>query len=266
MRTRSFVPTFLLALSACGSTLRPLASPQQPRQHFVLQREFRLGMFDFGRIAGDPDELSNAIPAMLLTELRDGGRFAIYEGGNIRSDNPGNELLNEGNASQYVDGYLSGTLTARSDQQACFDFRMSNAVSHEVLYARSVCVAINGERQVDRGAVKRIAEEIARAVKQVGNGKVTSAEGRIVFCDKGAEAGVSRGMVAYIVGTADSVRDPKIHNEVRENTGVDPAGLARIATPVVIGEMYVVSVEKRYSVGLLYKGRYVMPGDTVFFK
>ena len=266
MRTRSLVRACLLAVSACATTLRPITSPQQPRQRLVLQREFRLGTFDFGKIAGDVNELSNVIPAMLLTELRDVGRFAIYEGGNIRSDSPGGELLNEANASQYVDGYLSGTLTTFSGQQVCFELRMSNAVTHEVLYARAMCVAVEGGIHVDRGAIKRIAEEITRAIKQVDNGKVTGVDGQLVFCDKGADMGVSRGMVAYIVGTADTAHEPEIHKEVQQYTGVDPAGLATIGAPVVVAEMYIVSVEKAYSIGIVYKGSYVLPGDTVFFK
>jgi curli biogenesis system outer membrane secretion channel CsgG len=264
MRKLGFLLACLPAFAACASVSVPLVSPQHPRQRILVQREFRLGTFDFGKAAGEASELGDIIPAMLLTELRDGGRFAIYEGGNIRTG--GSEPLNEGNASQYVDGYLSGTLTTVGGQQACLDLRLSNAVTHEVLYTRSVCIAVEDDRRVDRGAVKRIAEEIARAVKQVGNGKVTSTDGQIVFCDKGSRAGVSRGMVAYIVATGDTVADRAIHDEVQRYTGVDPAQLSTVAAPVIVGEMYVVSVDERYSQGLLYKGNYVLPGDTVFFK
>lgn len=264
MRISIQVLACLSVLTACSSIPVPLVGPQQPRERILVQREFRLGTFDFGKVPGDPHDLGVVIPAMLLTELRDGGRFAVYEGGNIRSD--GSEPLNEGNASQYVDGYLSGTLIAAGEQQACLDLRLSNAVTQEVLYARSVCLATESGGRVDRAAIKRIAEEITRAVKQVGNGKVTSADGRIVFCDLGGRHGVTRGMVAYLVGTGEAVRDPAIHQIVQRYTGVDPAQLLTVATPVVIGEMYIVSVEDRYSVGLLYKGSYALPGDTVFFK
>lgn len=275
---------FLVCLSALAACLvhpaAPLVGPQQPRKRILIQREFRLGTLDFGRAAGDSHELSTVIPAMLLTELRDGGRFSIYEGGSIRaggriaSYGGGNVRvesmkslpLNEDNASEYVDGYLSGTVTTLSAPQACIDLRLSNAVTHEVLYARAACVPVAADGHVDRPAVKRIAEEVARAIKQVGNGKVTSADGGLVFCDKGAQAGVSRGMVAYLVATGDTVSDAAIHREVQRYTGVDPAQLAMVATPVIVGEMYIVSVEDQYSVGLLYKGSYALPGDTVFFK
>lgn len=254
-----------LAITACGSrTTMPLVSPQTPRERFLVQREFRLGTFDFGRVS-DSRELSKVIPAMLLTELRDVGRFAIYEGGNIRAHGTTGDPLHEGNASQYVDGYLSGTVTTLTDQQACLELRLSNAVTHEVLYSRPVCIALENEK-VDRDVVKRIAEEIARAVKQVGNGAITSVDGRMVFCNKGSKSGVSRGMVAYIVGTGDTVRDSSLHQQVRTYTGVDPAQLTTIATPVIIGEMYIVEVYPKYSVGLLHKGKYALPGDTVFFK
>jgi hypothetical protein len=147
----------------------------------------------------------------------------------------------------------------------CLDLRLSNAVTHEVLYARSVCVPLDGGK-VDRPAIKRIADEIALAVKQVGNGTVISADGRIVFCNLGRRDGVSRGMVAYIVGTGDTVHDPAIHQVVQRYTSVDPAQLLVVAAPVMIGEMYIVSVEDRYSLGTLYKGSYALPGDTVYFK
>ena len=280
MVTRTLFVMFLPALAAClASSMAPLVAPQQPRTRVLIQREFRLGTLDFGRAAGDSHELSTVIPAMLLTELRDEGRFSVYEGGGIRTgsrlggsagnnlqENPKSLPLNEENARQYVDGYLSGTVTTLSAQQACLDLRLSNAVTHEVLYARAVCVPVAGDGRVDRTAVKRIAEEVARAIKQVANGKVTSADGRLVFCDKGTQAGVSRGMVAYIVATGDTVSDAAVHGEVQRYTGVDPAQLATVAAPVIIGEMYVVSVEDKYSVGYLYQGSYALPGDTVFFK
>ena len=276
MRSKTLAVLPLLAMiAACVHNDLPLVNAQRPRPRIQLQREFRLGTFDFGKIAGDTHELGITIPAMLLTELRDGGRFAIYEGGNIRTsgrvlsvtgDQTKGFPLNEGNAHEYVDGYLSGTLTSFTNQQACFDLRLSNALTQEVLYARTVCVAIANDGRVDRPAVKRIAEEIARAVKQVGNSKVTSADGALVFCDKGAEAGVARGMVAYVVGTGDTVQDPEIHQAVQRYTDADPAQLAIATTPIVVGEIYIISVEDRYSVGVLYRGDYAIPGDTVFFK
>ncbi len=269
MLTQRLAMVGLLVITACRHNGPPLVNPQQQRPRILFQREFRLGTLAFGKIAGDTRELGTAIPAMLLTELRDGGRFAIYGGGRISSAKLEftKELpLNEENASDYVDAYLSGTLTSVSGQQTCLDLRLSNAVTQEVLYARTVCVAIASDGRVDRAAIKRIAEEIARAVKQVGHGKVISADGQLVFCDKGAQAGVSRGMVAYLVGTGDTVHDPAVHREVQHYTGADPAQLATATTPIVVGEMYIVSVEDQYSVGVLYKGSYAIPDDTVFFK
>jgi hypothetical protein len=261
------VYVYLSAAAACASSgALPLAAPLQARERLLVQREFRLGTFDFGKTAADPRELSKSIPAMLLTELHGGGHFAIYEGGNIRSTTSAGGPLNEASASQYVDGYLSGTLTGVDDQQACFDLRLSNAVTQEVLYARAVCVGLEAGGRIERGSITRVAEELARAIKQVGNGKVTSSDGHIVFCNKGGQAGVSRGMVAYIVATGDSINDSTIHQDVQRYTGIDPARLTTIATPVIIGEMYIVSVEENYSVGLLYRGNYTLPGDTVFFK
>lgn len=262
MRTSLLVLSCLSALAACGTWV-PLVAPQHARDRMLVQREFRLGTFNFGRAAGDAHELGSVIPAMLLTALRDGGRFAIYEGGNIRSTG---EPINEQNAKDYMDGYLSGTFTTLNSEQACIDLRLSNAVTQEVLYSRPVCIPVTADGRVDRDAVKRIAEEIGLVIKQIGNGKVTSSDARMVFCDKGRQAGVRRGMVAYIVGTADTVRDPTMHQKVQRYTGVDPAQLITVGTPIIVGEMYIISVEDQYSVGRLHKGDYVLPGDTVFFK
>src|SRR5687767_12198586 len=106
MWTRVLWLTWLSVLSACTQILVPLAGRYEPRPRVLSQREFRLGAFDFGRAEQGASELGNAIPAMLLTELRNGGRFATYEGGNLRFSD--SEPLNEANASQYMDGYLSG--------------------------------------------------------------------------------------------------------------------------------------------------------------
>jgi curli biogenesis system outer membrane secretion channel CsgG len=258
-----FLFSCLSALAACGTYMVPLVAPQHSRERMLVQREFRLGTFNFGRAGGDTHELGSVVPAMLLTALREGGRFAIYEGGNIRSTG---EPVNEHNASDYMDGYLSGTFTTLDNERACLDLRVSNAVTQEVLYSKPVCIPVTVDGRVDRDTVKRIAEEITLVIKQIGNGKVTSSDARMVFCNKGRQAGVRRGMVAYIVGTADTVTDPTIHREVQRYTGVDPAELVTVGTPIIVGEMYVVSVEDEYSVGLLHKGDYVLPGDTVFFK
>jgi hypothetical protein len=265
----------LCALAAClpwgplggekAPAIMPLVSPQPARTRISAEPEFRLGAFDFGRAAGEGSELGNIIPAMLLTELRNGGRFSIYEGGNIRSDEQ-YEPLSEKNAKTYLDGYLSGTITLVTAQQACFELRISNAVNYEVLYGRNACIPMGDKRQMDRGAVKRIAEDIERALKKIGYGKVMSSDGKVVFLDKGSQSGVTRGMVACIVASGDSVSDPEIHRAVQSYTQAQSERLLTSDARMVVGEIYVTAVEKEYSVGVLYNGEYVLPGDSVFFK
>ncbi|MBI4700985.1 MAG: hypothetical protein HY744_07470 [Deltaproteobacteria bacterium] len=278
---RALLPALLLVVAgACEFPKPPVPVPTKPRERLLVQKQFRLGAFDFGRNVDQKfDPLAEALPAMLLTEIRKEGRFSVYEGGNIRAHRPKGEALNEANAAEHVDGYLSGTITKQSDSEICFDVRLANAVNHEVLYAATACAPLapataavpgqpRGEPAMapDREAMGRVAKDLSRAIKQVGFGQVTSVDGKLVFVDKGAEADVMPGMVAYLVATGDSVRDPAVHANVKDFTGVDPTALTMATTPVTVGEMYVVSVEKAYSVGLLYRGDFALPGDTVFFK
>jgi hypothetical protein len=242
----------------------PTVGARQVRPRIPMDREFRLAAFDFGARVDETGDLVNVIPAMLLTELRNGKRFAVYEGGNIRLVER-NASLEEGNAKDHVDGILSGTISTVTATQICFDLRLSNAVSYEVLYSRSVCVPAVDRRPVDRAALRRVAEEVERSIKRIDYGKVTSADGEMVICDKGSDAGVMRGMVAYVVASGDTVQDLAIHKRVHEYTGPHE-GTQPATAPVVVGELYVVSVEKDYSVGLLRRGSYMLPGDTVFFK
>jgi curli biogenesis system outer membrane secretion channel CsgG len=267
----------VLLFSCTKQAQPPVPLPSKARARFYVPKQFRLATFDFGRRAasaqnekGAPTStggLEAAIPAILLTELRESGRFLVYEGGNIRGN--GGEALNEKTASEFVDGYLSGTITSEFKDKVCFDVRLQNAHNHEVLFAKNMCAGYSSSAnlmQPEREAIKRVAEEISRVIKQVSYGQVVSADGHLVFVNKGKKHDVGRGMVAYLVSTGDSFRDPNVHTLVRDYTGVDPAAGAAGSTPVVVGEIYIVSVEDDFSIGLLFKGDYALPKDTVFFK
>ena len=279
--TKTKVLLALFALFLVASCVKqqqpPIPLPAKARARFYVPKQFRLATFDFGRRGASAQNdkgsttstggLETAIPAILLTELRETGRFLVYEGGNIRGT--GGEALNEKSAAEYVDGYLSGTITSEYKDKVCFDVRLENAHNHEVLFAKNMCagyVSAANTMQPERDAIKRVAEEISRVIKQVSYGQVISADGNLVFVNKGKKHDVVRGMVAYLVSTGDSFRDPSVHHLVQEYTGVDPAGAVIGHTPVVIGEIYVVSVEEDYSLGVLFKGDYALPKDTVFFK
>jgi hypothetical protein len=290
----------LVALVGCKVNMPPTPVPQQARHRLLVQKEFSVASFDFGRrgnteppgAPGAPPTsaaavaavagasagygLEQALPAMILSELHNEGRFAVYEGGNIRAGGKG-EALNESSAFEYVDAYLSGTITSLAKDKVCFDVRMANAISHEVLFTKTACVPLQPDgsgvappvasapnAQPQRDAVKRLTDELSRAIPKIGYARVTSADGRLIFIDKGAKDGVVRGMAAYVVSTGDSVHDPAIHGTVASFAGVDPASVAM--SPIVVGELYVLSVEDTYSIGNLWKGEYALPKDTVFFK
>jgi hypothetical protein len=294
-RTLVLSAATLVLLAACGAPPQPpTPPPNSVRNRLLAEKHFKLGALDFGRRGGTGplwSGLEQAIPAMLLTEVRALGRFSIYEGGNIRADQ---EALNENTASKLVDGYLNGTITSETPTQVCFDVRLANAVNHEVLFARTACTGLvpapagggptptiaapplvtagglvvvpEPSMTPDREPIKRLADDLSRSIPQVSFGSVTSADGAIIFVDKGAKAGVLRGMVAYLVSTGDTVHDNSVHQQVSQYTSVDPSSLATASTPVIVGQLYIVSVEDAYSVGFLYSGDYALPHDTVFFK
>ena len=271
--------TFTLALgTGCGrhTDLPPIPTPSAGRERVIAQKLFRIGALDFGtRSESSADvSLAAALPAILLTHLHETGRFSVHEGGALRTGD--SAPMTEGRAKEIVDGYLNGTITSLSGTEVCFDIRLSNAVNHAVLFARTTCTKVTMEAsagagaplkiQPDRSAVKLLADDVARAIKQIGSARVVSSDGGLVFIDKGQTAGVMPGMVAYVVGTGEAVADPAIHRNVQAYSTADAARLASLATPVVVGEVYIMSVEPNYSVGVLYTGAYAVPRDTVFFK
>lgn len=256
----------LLVLSACGEYRRPIPVPVRERTRLVVPKSFRVGTLDFGR--GDRKSgVGDAVASLLLSELKELGRFSVFEGGSLSAtDSRSEAVLSEGNARNYVDGYINGTLTNLTKAEACFDVRLSNAVNHEVLFARPLCVPVNSTdgMAIQKEPVKRLAEEMGRAIKQVGYMPISSADGRIVHLPKGKDAGILPGMVAYVVATGDTVSDPAIHAAVREYAR--DAQSTSATSPVVVGQLAVYAVEDKYSVCELYDGDYVIPGDTVFFK
>lgn len=258
----------LLSASCALATRPPLPTPSAPRERLVVRKEFRVGAFDFGRTSSEDESevrLREAVPAILLTQIQEEGRFAVYEGGNIR----GPETLNETTASKFVDAYLSGTITSLTKSQICFDVRLSNAYSHEVLYATQACAQVTARDEtvdIDREALQRLATDISRAVKKVGNGQVLSVDSSLIVIDKGADAGIIPGMVGYVVATGQTVEDPKVHDEVRQLTGYSAASSRTAGLPVIVGELYVVSVEKDFCVAVRISGSYILPEDTVYFK
>jgi hypothetical protein len=253
----------LLALVACRAPNEPPTPfPTGARTRLIVQKQFKLGNMDFG-----DGELSSAIPAMLLTEIAAGGRFSVYEGGGIRGRK--NAAITESSAQKYTDGYLSGTVTSKSPTDACVDVRLSNSFNHEVLFAKETCLTLEAGESVmkpDREAMKRLADEISRTIKEVGNAYITSVDGRLIFIDVVKEKGLIAGMVGYVVSTGSSIDDKKIHESVANFSGVDPSRIVAASTPIVVGEVVIVQVEEKFAVAELYRGDYALPGDTVFFK
>ena len=76
--------------------------------------------------------------------------------------------------------------------------------------------------------------------------------------------------VDYESGAYDFVEGAEALVIVTEGDAFRALDLGRVKrlmkSPVVVGEMYILSVEDSYCIGYLYKGDYAVPADTVFFK
>jgi hypothetical protein len=304
IRQTSMILMSSMILAGCVrvATGVPIASPGQVRQPLVVGKKFRVVVLDFGSKDEGKEEstayLERTLPAMILKELRnpahgadgekrqveekrkddekpeDGKnpRFAIYDGGIARWREA---AISEANAKEFADAYLTGTIVARRAEEVCFEVRLANAVNHQVLFVSKVPICAKLKTS-EASAYPRVAEEAATkleaqlsdAVLKIGNGKIVSANGKLVTINMGRKSHVLPGMPGYIVDTGVSTNNPAIDEVVRAYTALpveDPRNTHK-PPPDIVGEVYVLSVEEDYSVGLLFRGDYALPGDTVYFK
>lgn len=238
-------------------------------------KKFRVGVLSFGDSA-----TGQALPAMLLTELQDTGRFLVFEGGGIRVGGQDLAPLTEASAQNFVDGYLSGTITRLSANEICFGIRLSNALSHHVLYARTVCSPVetrSAEIPVPKKQkLEALAQDVARSVKEIRASTIMGVDDALVYIDVGSSSGVVPGMVGYVLGTGSSVRDEAITESVVEYTGAEKATNSGVGdNEFVVGGVYIISVGETSCAGVFYREGvpteerdipYAIPGDTVYFK
>lgn len=293
------IPSLLLVVGSCIASCASLGPPPTPplersRQRLNIAKEFQVGMLSFGysNLADARTDKSVdmrlSVPSLLLTEL--GGlfeegkpkRFAVFEGGALG----GAGSLSEETADGKVDGYVNGTITSVTDTRACFDVRLSNAHTHEILHASSNCVALTASRP-QRDEFRALALEISRTINRIDAARILKVDGEFITIDKGLDAGVMRGMVAYLreVGLAES--SPDVHAAILE-TFIGAPAEAKPADPppadpkdvpkpkgkprpigheqIAVGELYILSVDQTTSIGFLYRGNYALTGDVVEFK
>lgn len=233
---RSLSLIVFLSLVSCGTlSAPPIAKPAPVRPALSVYEHFRIGALNFGDAreygmrtneqSTPVDNMGRMLPAMLLSELETTGRFAVYEAGAIRAGSGFKPVLSEATATGMVDGYLSGTITGWDTTlgQVCADVRLSNAYNHEIMHTSHLCMtaSISPDKMgIDRASLKKLAQEIARAVKRIGYARVIGAEGRRVLVDKGTRNGIKRGMVAYLRDTGSAEQDTIVHAFVSEFTGV----------------------------------------------
>jgi len=276
-RRRKGWQALLLALVASGCVIEtaapkgmpPIVSPEEARRGLIVGKNFRIVVLDFGAKESTDTGLERTLAAMVLTELKNDKRFAVYDGGIARR---GDVLVNEENAKESADAYLTGTVTARHQDEVCLDLRLANAVSREVLFARWECAKLKaGEKEwpantTERQKITRMAQDISRTIKKLEPAKVVSADGRMVVINKGSSDDVLRGMPAYIEDTGSSIGESAIDDVVRSLSGIKPEKSGLRAPPAIVGQLYILSVEDYRSIAILFDGERALPGDTVVFK
>lgn len=285
-------------LGACSS-LPPTPPLTRLRQLLIAYPHLRVGVLNFGGAHGANADYARTIPAALLMELKELDRFIVYEAGGIRIDNSAS--MNEDKAKEIVDMYVSGTISSVSSGQVCAEFRMANAVSHEVLYVGSHCIP-NGEGE-RHNKLKIVAKEIAAsvAIDKIGGAMAEKVDDTLIYLDKGENDGVRRGMIADLIAKGEYVYSQReeVLKQVTEVTGVtkditliasecrtaksESAGRSKRSTvenntsgncgtrqpinmPHIVGALYILSVQPQTSIGILYKGDYALRGDSVRFR
>jgi hypothetical protein len=284
MRRECLAIGALLVLAGCVPMLGvpPIAPPGHVRQTLHTGKRLRIVVLDFGakpETNADTEKaaLERTIPAMMLAELKKARefsdpsepteRFEVYDGGIERRQKA---EIEEGNAHEVADAYLTGTLLSRKEGKVCFEVRLVNAVNYQVLTVRSACARVRNEQAgtdpVEPEPVMAIIDEIGRAMQPLQAGTVLSADGKLLIVNRGRALGVLPGRIAYLVDRGIADPDKNVTTWVHRYASI-PAFENEVRAPApIVGELYVLSVEKDYSVGLLYKGDFAVPGDVVQFK
>lgn len=272
-RFRRLALAALASTSFLGCAIRfypPTPLPEPRRDRLVVHPEFRVGVLRFG-YDGDRDVARDAalvaaqrsVPAVLLEELARGERFSVFEGNNLGEDE--NAFTAE-NAHRFVDAYISGTILAESRNDLCFEARLTNAHTHEVLFVSSLCVPDRSSGTGSSpapGPIRGFAHRLEDAVPMIDKANVIAAEDRLLTLDVGHDRQVQRGMVGFLTATGGVVIDPTAEEAVEELTGKLPQFTTDLT---VVGEFYVIDVSSEKSVAYLYSGDYARLGDTAFFK
>lgn len=255
-----------LFLSACAVTLLPPA-PNRARQRLVHYKELRVAVLDFTPWYGEKGDHSKTIPAILLSELETGGRFSSHESAGFQGKI-------DGSGDKYIDMYVSGTVVSMTSNQICVEVRMSNSVSHEILYSKLHCIA--NQEPGRRKNIKVIANEIAKSVDKdnISLGTVLGVDGKMVILDRGTKVGVKPGMIADLMAASerlDTARHPVLYNRILDYTKLlAEEGLIRkqplSEVPIIVGSVFIVSVAEGYSMGVLFRGDYASPDDKARFR
>lgn len=299
---RSHALIFASLLSGCIT--RPLVMPTPPRTPLLAYKQYRLGVLDFGKAAPSERHPSDRVgptvsgPSRIFTQLArelnpltaaEPPRYTFFDHGTLQAGGP---LTAQNAYKQYkLDAYLTGTVRTGD---RCYDLRLVNAVSQEII--SSYPGYCEGEE------AKVTNQLITEPLKNPGVAVVSSVQGQFVIINRGYDKlkSMRSGMMARLLAGGDTllaissrvskaepqtpesmIEKSKFQREdirlrVRNFTQVDPSrvperiklrrpGIPEIVEEIV-GEIYVASVEKEYSIGILFNGDYALPGDLVVFK
>lgn len=297
----SMVLVFAGLLTGCT---RPILMPTPARPPLLTAKEYRLGVIDFGKAAPSDTHPSDRVgptvtgPSRIFTHLArelnpvpaaEPPRYTFFDHGTLRAGGP----LNEQNAykAHQLDAYLTGTVRTGDH---CHDLRLVNAVSHAII--SSYAGYCEGEESTVAGRL------IIDPLKNPGVAVVSSVKGTVIVINRGYDKlkAMRSGMMARLVAGGDTLlaiasradraqpQTPEamiassgrqrelVRQRVRAFTGVDPAqvpvrsklrrGEIGEIVEEVVGEIYIASVEREYSIGILFQGDYALPGDLVVFK
>lgn len=124
-----------------------------------------------------------------------------------------------------------------------------------------------GVSQPRHDEIVNLADDIARRLSRIDDARVVKTDDKIIRINKGRKAGVFRGGVAYLREIGQAEADPTTYKEIVEafpSTSTETS--SKPGEHVVVGEVYILSVEDDFCTGVLFSGDYALPGDHVVFK
>jgi hypothetical protein len=275
-RTRSDEPQVLMYPPFLRADL-----PRKPSA--VTHFHMRLAVLNFVDQTHLAADLERVLADRLTTELIRGGRFELYDRGQLRARRPTDAAKAMQQGRDLADAIVMGAITQVNykERRAQLELRAVAARDGLVLFSKRYSIGIlapdrridkhkhEGDRAltyelegthlfgVDDESLKQMSLDLHEALPRVGDGRVAELTPTHVIIGKGSRDKVFRGMSAYVEAMQDDLVDPKA-----------PGG--SVSTGVYVGQLHIFSVEPNRSHGLCYRNDghpcVLRVGDLVRFK